>query len=699
MFAASKTGRAVAAGAATDQHFKNTVLLLNDTGTNGAQNNTFVDSSTNNFTITRNGNATQGSVNPYQPTGYWSGSFNGTTQYLTVPDNAALNMGTSDFTLESWIYVTSVPSGSYYPNNITPYEGAYILDKDGKNSVTWPQYSMFVDVNMKVCAGFIAAPNSSAGGPTALVRSSTTISLNTWYHVAFTRVGVNGTLWLNGVSNGTTTSIPSNLTTANGALYIAYEDRGSPIQTKNLFPGYLSNMRIVKGSAVYTSTFTPPTTPLTAVSGTSLLTLQNNRFIDNSSNNFTITPVGTPSITSFSPFAPTASYSGATYGGTMYFDGTGDYLQTPTNSALAANSTSYTIEAWVYADMATYTVFDYGRGIASDYLTNSSGRWLLWLNNTGFLSFTEQNSAGGSDVTITDGVAFPLRQWVHVMGVKSGTTMYLFKNGASVNTATSASRTGFPGRLNVGQFTVDTGFRGYFLGYISNLRFLVGTALYTTSFTPPTSPVTAITNTQLLLNATNAGIYDATALNDMETVGNAQVSTTQAKWGASSMYLDGTGDYLTPPPNSAFSFGTGDFTIECWAYITGSVNNNGVFALGASYFPSSIVGIQAGAANLYGGWFLNYGSSNQIFGGSATANTWNHIAVARASGVIKLFINGAVIGSATDTTNYTYTYLVVGGYYSTSYLMTGYIEDFRVTKGIARYTTTFTPPTAAFPTR
>ena len=79
MFAASKTGKAVAAGAATDPYFNQTILLLNDTGTNGAQNNTFVDSSTNNFTITRNGNTTQGSVNPYQPTGYWSGSFNGST--------------------------------------------------------------------------------------------------------------------------------------------------------------------------------------------------------------------------------------------------------------------------------------------------------------------------------------------------------------------------------------------------------------------------------------------------------------------------------------------------------------------------------------------------------------------------------------------------------------------------------------------
>ena len=294
-------------------------------------------------------------------------------------------------------------------------------------------------------------------------------------------------------------------------------------------------------------------------------------------------------------------------------------------------------------------------------------------------------------------LSYTANTWTHLAVVRSGTTLTYYINGTSQGTRTFSNNiTTTTGSTRIGAENAPT---NYLQGYISNLRIVKGTAVYTASFTPPTAPVSAITNTQLLLNATNAGIYDATALNDMETVGNAQVSTTQYKWGASSMSFDGTGDYLTPPPNSAFSFGTGDFTIECWAYITGSVNNNGVFALGASYFPSSIVGIQVAAANLYGGWFLNYGSSNQIFGGSATANTWNHIAVARASGVIKLFINGAVIGSATDTTNYTYRYLVVGGYYSTSFLMTGYVEDFRVTKGIARYTTTFTPPTAAFPTR
>jgi hypothetical protein len=232
-------------------------------------------------------------------------SFNGTNQYLTVPDNNTLNMGTSDFTLEGWIYLTSVPTGSYYPNNTTPYEGAFILNKDGLNAVTWPQYAMFVDVNMKVCASFIAVPNGLAGGPTALVTGSTTISLNTWYHVAFTRVGVNGTLWLNGVSNGTTSSIPSNLTNGARVLYVAYEDRSPLFQTKNLFPGYISNLRIVKGTALYTTNFTPPASILPAIANTSLLlnvTDSTNFIKDNGPNKFTVTNANTATFNTNGPF-------------------------------------------------------------------------------------------------------------------------------------------------------------------------------------------------------------------------------------------------------------------------------------------------------------------------------------------------------------------------------------------------------------
>ena len=677
MFAASKSGKAVAAGATTDQYFKNTVLLLNDTGTNGAQNNTFVDSSTNNFTITRNGNATQGSVNPYEPTGYWSGNFSGSSQYLTVSTNSAFTYGTNDFTIECWIFLT------------TTGVLQYIVDQ--RNSGTANAVIPAIYVSASNVLTYFVSNAAQITGTTALV-------IGTWYHVAVSRGTLNTKMFLNGTQEGSTYVDANNYAASRVVISSNAATAG------NYLTGFISNIRLVNGTALYTSSFTPPTIPLTAITNTSLLTLQNNRFIDNSSNNFSITATGTPISTSFNPFPPTASYSGATYGGSMYFDGNGDYLQTPTNSALAANSTSYTIEAWVYADMATFTVFDYGRGIASDYLTNSSGRWLLWINNTGYLSFSEQDTIGSNDVTITDSVAFPLRQWVHVMGVKSGTTMYLFKNGASVTTATSASRTGFQGRLNVGEFTEATSYRGYFIGYISNLRFLVGTALYTSSFTPPTAPVSAITNTKLLLNATNAGIYDATDLNDMETVGSTQVSTTQYKWSPSSMKFNGTTDYLTITNTNNLNFGTGDFTVEFWMYPTTITFQMNIIATSGAFTTNST---RIGKDQSFGMClYSNNGTSVIVSEGNNTfisgaANIWTYYAFVRSGNNFTLYRNGTSVGTGTSSFAVTLTLnnaTVVGTDWANDYF-TGYIDDLRITKGVARYTANFTPPTAAFQTR
>ena len=95
----------------TDTNFKNVTLLLHGDGSNGAQNNTFIDSSTNNFTITRNGNTTQGSFSPYGSN--WSNYFDGTSDYLTYTGGSSLNFGTGDFTIELFVFLEN--TGTYSP--------------------------------------------------------------------------------------------------------------------------------------------------------------------------------------------------------------------------------------------------------------------------------------------------------------------------------------------------------------------------------------------------------------------------------------------------------------------------------------------------------------------------------------------------------------------------------------------------------
>ena len=107
--------------------------------------------------------------------------------------------------------------------------------------------------------------------------------------------------------------------------------------------GYISNLRLVVGNSVYSSNFTPPTAPLTAVTNTKLLTCQSNKFIDNSSINSTLTRYGDTSIKPQNPFQ-FINNNGKSY----YFDGTGDYLVNHSTTDTAFGTNDFTMESWVY---------------------------------------------------------------------------------------------------------------------------------------------------------------------------------------------------------------------------------------------------------------------------------------------------------------------------------------------------------------
>jgi hypothetical protein len=231
---------------------------------------------------------------------------------------------------------------------------------------------------------------------------------------------------------------------------------------------------------------------------------------------------------------------------------------------------------------------------------------------------------------------------------------------------------------------------------MSNVRFVNGTALYTANFTPPVAPPTAIANTALLLNFTNAGIDDATSKNVFETFGDVKLSTAQSKFGGSSMLFDGTGDYIAARSNQTGVFGTGDFTIEGWFYWNSIVSE------------SAIVWNNDGATGRFWTFYifpankLQWGKwdANMITGATTLATgQWYHIAATRASGTVRLFVNGVVDGSATDTTNYSSTGFVELGRSHSNYFFNGYVDDFRITRGYARYTANFTPPATTFKLR
>lgn len=195
----------------------------------------------------------------------------------------------------------------------------------------------------------------------------------------------------------------------------------------------------------------------------------------------------------------------------------------------------------------------------------------------------------------------------------------------------------------------------------------------------------------------STAIVDSSSNNHAITVnGDAQISTTQSKFGGSSVYFDGSGDYLTVSNNVDLQFGTGDFTIEGWFYVFSQDKNYlSLFSLG-SFVSGILLRRQTpGSDRLYiNGTAYNY---DQTF---FPASTWVHIALTRQSGSINLWIDGTSRLSATNTSSISPTLdLYIGtAQHALADVWNGYIDDLRITKGVARYTANFTPPTASFST-
>jgi len=654
-------------GSAPDPQFNYVTMLLHGDGTNGAQNNTFLDSSTNNFTITRNGNTTQGSFSPYGSN--WSNYFNASTSLYNTT-TPLLNSTASTFTAEAWVFLTATPTNASFPTMGT------VVTLNGQKTST-PIYLSFGITTSNTVSLYWYDGSAKA------CISTGTVSLNQWTHIAAS-VNANAiTLYINGVSQtltGTTT-----LTNRAGSVN-EFAVGGNYYSTT---PAYISNARVTN-TAVYSSSFTPSTSPLTAISGTLLLTCQSNRFVDNSTNAYAFTVSGSPSVQRFNPFGASTAYSTSVIGGSGYFDGSGDFLET-TTTILQNYAGDVTIECWFYLTaLPTGTAYNTSMYILGGNPSNSNpgtdlaiGNTAIWFNQADYSSRT----LSGSWTAITG-------TWNHLAITRSSNNWTMWLNGASLTTATSSSSFANSTALSIGRAEPTGGeASGYMNGYISNLR-IVKSALYTTTFTPPTAPLTAITNTSLLNNFTNGAIFDNAMMNDLETVGNAQISTSVVKYGTGSMYFDGsTSNRIRPPASVNYAFGTGNFTVEAWIYPTTLSGENFVYdtrssvstsGMGFSLEPSTGKLRYSGSAN------------NVLTSTSVSANTWTHVAWVRNNGTLTGYINGVSGGSAANSDNLTQTNGEVGNVPFAAVGTTMYIDDLRITKGYARYTSNFTPPTAAF---
>jgi len=648
-------------------------------GTNGAQNTTFLDSSANNFTIAHNGEIKQGTFSPFGSN--WSNFFDGTGDYLTTPDNAVFDFGTGDFTIEAWFYINA-NSNTNSAGNRT----ATIFSCAPASGTLNDAYLLGLQANASTTGTGIIFQNYQSGSH--VISSAATIPQLTWHHVAVARSGTTTRLFLNGlqITSGTLANqnVNSSHTASVGRLgYTGF---------LNELNGYISNLRVLKGTAQYTGNFSVPTTPLTAIANTVLLTCNSNRFRDASSNNLTITGNGNASVQRFSPFSPDQAYSASIIAGSGYCDYNlgGNWLQFPTGQTpLLMSSSDFTFEAWVYRDFQQASAVFSGLG-GTGGATDSSYIFLL------SSSVSSSVYQGGTALSITSPNP-ALGQWAHVAWVRTGGTFSSYLNGVRVGTIGTLGSTAINNGTSVTPKIGDdgVGLNYEMAGWISGARIIKGSGGYnatSATITVPTAPPTAITNTSALVNFTNAGIIDSSGLNVAITFFDAKIDTAIKKYGTGSIKFDGTTDQVTVEHTIDQLLRGGAFTIEMWVYLSTTGAARGLICKGQSS-TGWLVSINASNAVVF-----THGTTAITTTTTLAATTWYHIAAVRQSSTLTIYINGVSSASASVTTDFTQVEdMLIGCNRIGGDVLNGYLDDIRITKGVARYTANFTPPSAAFP--
>ena len=633
--------------------------------TNSANELSFADASTNNFPITNNGGVAPSLNTPV--TGGGSQYFNGSSALEGT--TALITPSTTTCTFETFAYLTANPSGSSVISGMVTLNGntspganyiSFGPCSDNKVKVRW--YSGSVNV----CSG------------------TTTLSLNTWYHIALVINSGAISFYINGVAetlSGTTTF--ATIAGTSNVFALGYNSDA-------VFNGYLSNARY-NTNALYTSNFTPSTTPLTAVSGTSLLingtnqnTFDNATFYDQSANSFAISQSGSPVYSGLSPF-------GNAYPGSVYLDGSSN-LGVANSSSLDVTG-SFTLECWVYRSSSSNGAFFSKGGGSASWSTSNGHEYLLFIDS-GTLYF--QWNASGSPTAIST-TAPASGAWHNITIGYNGTTTRMWVDGVSAGT----SSTGYtlPTTRNIVRVGALPDNSYLLTGFISNLRWVSGTDVYGVSnstITVPSTPLPATTDTSLLLGCDTGAFYDLSNTGNPISQSGSPVVTTQVSPFSSvteSYYLDGS-SYNLLPSNSGYNFGTGDFTIEAWVYGVGlttssqalcSLGNGGVF-----------FGVKTNGIHLA----QSYVADLADFSATINNGSWYHLAMTNSGGTIRAFVNGVQAGSNySNSSNFTASNnSAIGAQQDGAVPLNGYINNLRITKGVARYTATFTPPTAPFPT-
>ena len=637
--------------------------------------------------------------------------------YLKLPRSADLydwNPSSDHYTLEFWLYQRAFRKGS--PNNSPNI------------------FSHATGTNDTFYWGLGANPEASPGGgklsfyywrgSAVLLTGSTLMYENTWYHVAFHKDNSgNIKIYLNGVEDISSSVVGTPQTNSGTDVWIG-RAQNNIVANCNI-----ADVRIVRGEAVYTGEFTPPTGPLTKTGGTYSSTTNVNTSITASNTKLLLNfPAGIEDLAQCSEqveFYKTnntdvegdtdvVKYSGKPTIKTNYSTGFMN-IHTPLHELY---NSPWTIEMWVRLTQS---------GQASIFFDSDSGTYGGNLNAR--IDYADTSRTFYTDLSLAITAAYTsseitfLNTWNHLVFQRNPRNkkddesgiLTIWANGtllASVNAIDNYASASADG--NVWSALRLLGSQGPAGGYqaftgnsqdvrvssIARYPFIpVKKTLTTTNSVRTGVTVTGIADTKFLAFTTTTTTTDATSNHTITSQGDP----TGVNWGPvagmKSVYFDGSGDYFTIPNHADFNFGTGAYTIEFWI----NTRQAGAWIFYNADGDTGIrlsIGNNASSSSDPGQIFLNeqvsnndnyYSSRCRIDDGS-----WHHVAFCRDSTTRRLFVDGKLESRDTNTTRNIASGNLghIGRRQSGSGEFKGYISNFRWIKGLALYAETFTPPSA-----
>ena len=585
----------------------------------------------------------------------------GNSDYVTYPDSADWNLGNT-FTVDTWIKVNGATGDlqqicGQFPNN----QNATVL------------LQVYPEGNV-IYAGFYVA-----SAWTLRFSAPYTPRYGVWQHIALVRVdgGNADTSWrifLDGVQLALTKTL-GNWNAAfpvlTASMYVGMS------QNAYYFNGYIDELRISKDTARWTAGFTPQTTAYTADTYTKLLCHFDYDYMDSST-------VGNPTGTGYGAVATSAVQSKFGGGSLLLISANSQYVTYPDSSNWAFGSGDFTIDCWVRFVSTT--------GI--QFLAGQSDGTNFWYFRKGVASDNKimfYASGPSGEFSTTTAPTLATDTWYHFAIVRSGASCYIFVNGVSQALTQTTAWGNLPnstGVLNIGAWYDAT----YFLsGYIDELRVSKGVARWTSNFTPSIAAYTTDWHTKLLCHF-DTDFSDASGISHGvgTGVGTAQV-TSPSRFGTTALLLNGSSDYVSFPTSTGWAMGPGDFTVDFWLKFNSVATHQFFFGENAGngfdafWHTSNIIQV-----------LLNGVSYN--FAWTPVIGIWYHIAVTRSGTNLRAFINGVQIGTTQISNDNIPADLLYIGRQGPSlpYYLNGYIDEFRISKGIARWTYDFQPPTAPY---